>query len=285
MPAADQVVSVTAAFRPSIFWGHHQPLVDAEHIPLSRPIHCADREDHHRDQAPQHRPRANSLHTHPCGCGSVMESKTVRSGLIWSKLACTETITKDLCNRLEAARREGWPAVLMKRWKRLNAEEAETNHHNLVSPCKAWPSWTSRPQLLDFPNTASVISSSPVDSDEDDECEAVCWRAWLCMHRHLRRANTVHVLSILLNGKWTLSYVTSCYAVFCSASVFSLREEQRRWQRGFLKCLLWDCWGTWKYLNLKNQKRLHLKSAFSCSLLCTLLYIFHCCFPLMGLDQ
>lgn len=104
MPAADQVVSVSEASRSSILRGDHQPLVDAEHILLCGPIHGADGEDDHRDQAAQHRPRAHGLHTHPCGRGSVMAADSSLGGCFgpkWTALT-KETITQDLCNRLEA---------------------------------------------------------------------------------------------------------------------------------------------------------------------------------------
>lgn len=45
----------------------------------------------------------------------------------------------------------------------------------------------------------------------------------------------------------------------------------------FKKCLLWDCWGTWKYLNLWKRKGARSQLPF-CSLLCTRLYIVYRCF-------
>lgn len=167
MPAAHQVVSVPAAIRPPILRGHHQPLVDAEHIPLCRPLHSADRQDPLRDQTSQHQPRAHSLHTHPCRRGSVMEEiKTARSGLIWSELACTETITKDLCNRLEAERREGWPAVLSQKRERCKGpDKPKKSTHSLASLCTAGPSPPSpNPNYLIFP-TLRRVTSSCLDSD------------------------------------------------------------------------------------------------------------------------
>lgn len=97
VPAAHQMVSVPAAGRPSVLRGHHQPLVDAEHVLFGRLVHGADRD--HRDPAAQHRPRAHRLHTHPRGRGPVMEAARVQDP--WITLT-QETITRDLCNRAEA---------------------------------------------------------------------------------------------------------------------------------------------------------------------------------------
>lgn len=148
MPAADQVVSVSAAGWPSILWGHHQPLVDAEHILLRGPIHRSDREDDRRDPAAQHQPRAHSLHAHPCGRGSVMEA---RSGLLWPEL---ETITEDLCNRLEAER---WGGLCTRCTHRQEQGVKDYTKRRSASwqsrhPLNAsWQATPSPPQLLDFP--------------------------------------------------------------------------------------------------------------------------------------
>lgn len=132
MPATDQVVSVSAAGRPPILRGHHQPLVDAEHILLRGPVISADGEVKHRDQAAQHQPRAHRVHTHPSGRSSVMGASGFApgcSGPNWTALT-QETITKDLCNRLEAEGREGEctsrqsPTHARERCKGLHTEEA-----------------------------------------------------------------------------------------------------------------------------------------------------------------
>lgn len=103
MPAANQMVSVSAASRPPVLRGHLQPLVDAEHVLLCSTVLSADREPDHRNQTAQHRPRALSLHTHPRGRGSMIGPRTITIGLFWSELDCTDT--KDLKQSGE----ERWP--------------------------------------------------------------------------------------------------------------------------------------------------------------------------------
>lgn len=307
MPAVDQVVSVSAAGGPSILWGYHQPLVDAEHLLLRGPIHSADREEHHRDQAAQHQPRAHSLHTLPCGRGSVMEANNslwaalVRIGLHWHK----RLLQKDLCNRLEAEREGGQHTGQRSRRRRgwgvkdLHARSWQ-NHHPLVSTHAGQTLSTLTPNCLVYffpdvyPRQCQNIIVTGLWSRQ--WVFISLWDSVLCMHRHLRLSK--YSTHARCSAEWQAdspSYVTSRYTVLCSLPLFlcitAEWEEQKCWQRGawfYLKCLLWDCWGgPWKYLNL--WKRIGSSPWWPfCYLLFTRLYIVYCCFsslPLMGLDQ
>jgi len=86
--------------------------MDAEHILLRGAIHSTDREDNHRDQAAQHRPRVHHLYAQPCGCGPVMEANSslqtvlVRTGLHGHKETITKTYVTDL--KLREREKEGW---------------------------------------------------------------------------------------------------------------------------------------------------------------------------------
>lgn len=118
--------------------------MDADHILLCSPIHSADRKDDHRDQAAQHQPRAHSFHAHPCGRCSVM---VAHSGP--NRTAVThETITKDLCNRLEA---EGRRALSTRRGVKHCTQKRPMSwqiRHPMVS------TWQARcPSALTAPTT------------------------------------------------------------------------------------------------------------------------------------
>lgn len=79
----------------------------------------------------------------------------------------------------------------------------------------------------------------------------------------------MHVLAALLNGKWTVSYVTSRYTVLRSPSILC-RSRVGRAETSVLssvtfkkkKCLLRDCWGTLKILEFVEAKRHLLLSTF-----------------------
>lgn len=151
MPAANQMVSVSAASRPPVLRGHLQPLVDAEHVLLCSTVLGADREPDHRNQTAQHRPRALSFHTHPRGRGSMIRARTVTIGLFWSELDCTDT--KDLKQSGE----ERWPPT-------PQSKVYATAHIWQFRPGGSDPLHCHDPNYLSFP-AISVMTSSSLDAD------------------------------------------------------------------------------------------------------------------------
>lgn len=190
--------------------------MDAEHVLLSGPIHSADREVDHRDQAAQHRSRAHILHPHSRGRGSVME---VLSETKWTALT-QETFTKDLSNRLEAEERSGALA---------DGSRCKGTTRSLPSP----------PQLLDFPSRQhksdlTAPSFGWTLTQAAGVYQSVGGRALYARAPALSKYSTHTSCS----AEWQadgLSYVTSRCTVLCSPSVLAVAaemEERRHWRRG-----------------------------------------------------
>lgn len=81
VPAAYKVVFGAAAGGQTLFRGHIQPLLDADHRLVGRPGHSSSRQDCDRNQAAQHQPRAHCLLSSRCNCGPMTGS--VLTGLVW----------------------------------------------------------------------------------------------------------------------------------------------------------------------------------------------------------
>lgn len=186
MPAANQMVSVSAASRPPVLRGHLQPLVDAEHVLLCSTVLGADREPDHRNQTAQHRPRALSLHTHPRGRGSMIRARTVTIGLFWSELDCTDT--KDLKQSGE----ERWPPT-------PQSKVYATAHIWQFRPGGSDPLHCHDPNYLSFP-AISVMTSSSLDADLGTGRPWVCRRA---CSGHTCFEQTHTCVAVVLNGKRT----------------------------------------------------------------------------------
>lgn len=268
MPAANQMVSVSAASRPPVLRGHLQPLVDAEHVLLCSTVLGADREPDHRNQTAQHRPRALSLHTHPRGRGSMIRARTVTIGLFWSELDCTDT--KDLKQSGE----ERWPPT-------PQSKVYATAHIWQFRPGGSDPLHCHDPNYLSFP-AISVMTSSSLDADLGTGRPWVCRRA---CSGHTCFEQTHTCVAVVLNGKRTELHklslhrslprdhskegkaktlvkrsLTLVFFVFSKKSAF---------------CEIVGGVGAWKYLNLWSKKAFH-QWPF-CSLRSTRLYSVYCC--------